>query len=256
MIAPDTDVKKILLVDDNSFNRAGMKLYLENQGFIVLEAGDQATAFELALSENPWAAVVDIVIPTTADGRTYIDESAGVDLARQLKEFDPALGIVVFSAHDDRGGLVWDQVRDGIRGIAYLLKGVRPERLLDAIYETTAGTVILDGISPTNRRRLGEELLARLTGEERPWVIRAVLLISDLSSQEVRVGLRIADSQTNHGIAKALGISIKTVENHISRIYKKLGLNNVDEISPQLRKTSLLAKAFMIYELQRTRDDE
>lgn len=242
-------VKKILLVDDNSFNRAGMKLYLENQGFAVLEAEDMAGAYDLAFREFPWAAVVDIVIPSTAGARAYIDHSAGLDLVRELKLLDPAMGVVVFSAHEDRGALVWDQVRDGVRGIAYLLKGVHPDRLLEALNEAAAGKVILDGISPTNRHQLGEEILDRLSEEERPWVIRAVILIPKLSEQEYRIGLRIADSQTNQGIANALDISPKTVENHIGKIYKKLGLSDVDDHT-SLRKAGLLAKAFMIHELQ------
>ncbi len=254
MTSPPEENNKILLVDDNSFNRDGMKLYLSNHGFTVLEAGDQAEAYALAAAERPWVSVVDIVIPTTAGAMADINHSVGVELARQLKELDPAMGIVLFSAHEDRGGLVWDQVRDGVRGIAYLLKGVRPERVLEAIHRTAAGAVILDGIAPTNRRRLGEEILDRLSDEERPWVIRAVILIPQLSPQEYRIGLRIAASQTNQGIGSTFGIAIKTVENHISKIYKKLALSDVDDLAPHLRKAALLAKAFMVYELQ-TPDD-
>ena len=250
MTPPVEEKKKVLLVDDNSFNRDGLRLYLEDHDFIVLEAGDLAGAYALAAAERPWAAVVDIVIPATAGGKIYINHSVGLDLARQLKALDAAMGLVVFSAHEDRGGLVWDQVRDGVRGIAYLLKGVRPERLLDAIHRTAEGAVILDGIAPTNRRQLGEEILDRLSAEERPWVIRAVILIANLSQQEYRIGLRIAASQTNQGIASSLGISSKTVEAHIGKIYRKLGLTDVDELAPALRKAALLAKAFMVYELQ------
>lgn len=250
MTPPVEGPRKILLVDDNSFNRDGVRLYLESHDFVVLEAGDLAGAYALAEAERPWAAIVDIVIPATAGGKTHINRSVGLDLARRLKNLNPAMGIVVFSAHEDRGGAVWDQVRDGVRGIAYLLKGVRPERLLDAIHGTAEGAVILEGIAPTNRRELGEEILDRLSAEERPWVIRAVILIGNLSPQEYRIGLRITASQTNQGIASALGISGKTVEAHIGKLYRKLGLSEVDELAPALRKAALLAKAFMVDQLQ------
>ena len=250
MIPSPSDKRTILLVDDNTFNRDGMRLYLENHGYTVLEAGDHAEAYATAVAMRPWAAVVDIVIPPRTGARANIDHAVGLELVRQLKEMDPVMGIVVFSAHEDRGGLVWDQVRDGVRGIAYLLKGVHPQRLLDALDQVAAGEVVLDGIAPTNRHHLGEEILDRLSAEERPWVIRAVILIPALSEQERLVGLRITGSQSNQGIATALGISLKTVENHIGRIYKKLGLSDVDERAPQLRKATLLAKAFMVNELQ------
>lgn len=245
-----SDKRTILLVDDNSFNRDGMRLYLESHDYAVLEAGDHAEAYAMAVAERPWAAVVDIVIPPRPGARANIDHAVGLELVRQLKELDPVMGVVVFSAHEDRGGLVWGQVRDGVRGIAYLLKGIRPERLLDALNQVATGAVVLDGIAPTNRHHLGEEILDRLSAEERPWVIHAVILIPGLSEQEHRIGLRIAGSQSNLGIATALEITPKTVENHISRIYRKLGLSDADERAPHLRKATLLAKAFMVYELQ------
>lgn len=55
----------VLVVDDNDFNRDGVALYLRSLGMTTLEAGDEATAYAIAVTERPGAAVVDIVIPTT-----------------------------------------------------------------------------------------------------------------------------------------------------------------------------------------------
>ena len=61
--------------------------------------------------------------------------------------------------------------------------------------------------------------------------------------------------QSVQRIAEALGIERKTVENHISNVYRKLGLDGVDQSATGLRKATLLAKAFMIYDLMSDRED-
>lgn len=215
----------------------------------MLEAGDEERAYALALEHQPHAAVVDIVIPPAANVRANIDKSVGIQLVRRLKALDPSMAIVVFSAHEDRGAEIWELVREGTRGIAYLFKGVRPERLLQALKDTVAGRVVLDGIAATGRPKLSQEILNRLTPEERPWVEMAVVLMPTLSDREWEIALRLAFSQNISGIANALGIAYKTVENHVSHVYEKLGLNDVDQRAPALRKSSLLAKACMIYDL-------
>ena len=239
----------VLVVDDNSFNRDGVTLYLKNHGYEVYEAGDEAEAFKLAQAHRPRMAVIDIVIPTHAGAKANIDKSVGIHLVRRIKDLDPQAGIVVFSAHEDRGGEVWELVRDGVRGVAYLFKGVRPERLLQALRDTAAGHVILDGISADSRPRLSEEILNRLSPAERPWVDLAVVLLHTLSEREREVAIRLAFSQTNAAIAAALNIAPKTVENHISHVYEKLGFDELEKRAPTLRKSSLLAKACMIYDL-------
>jgi DNA-binding NarL/FixJ family response regulator len=240
---------QILIVDDNAFNRDGVALYLRSRGFRTLEAGDEAEAFALAESRRPWAAVVDIVIPTDGDNKALTSESVGLNLVRRLKKMDAMLGIVIFSAYEDRSSQVWELIRDGIRGVAYLLKGNRPEKLLQALYDTVAGRVILDVNGVITRNELIRDVRAHLTPAERPWVERAVQLIPLLSPRELDIASLLANSQNNQGISEVLGIKAKTVENHVSRIYDKLGLGDVETESPMLRKAILLAKAFMIYDL-------
>ncbi|MCW5864208.1 MAG: response regulator transcription factor [Anaerolineae bacterium] len=241
----------VLVVDDNDFNRDGVALYLRSLGMTTLEAGDEATAYAIAVTERPGAAVVDIVIPTTPGERAYIDRSVGVHLVRRLKALDPAMGIVLFSAYEDRGAEIWELIREGARGIAYMLKGSRPERLRQALEDTRAGHVILDGDAAAGKPQLIRELRARLTPAERPWVERAVRLMPTLSAREDDVARRLAASHNNQGLVEEMGISAKTVEHHISAIYDKLGLAEVDTAAPTLRKATLLAKAYVLYDLTR-----
>jgi DNA-binding NarL/FixJ family response regulator len=236
-------------VDDNDFNRYGVALYLQGHGYETLEAGDEAAALDQARRMRPQLAVIDIVIPSAAGGQALTEDSIGLRLVAALKQLDPTMGVVVFSAHDDRGEEVLNLIRDGVRGIAYLLKGIRPEELLEALQKTAEGQVVLNPNLATGRPKLVDEILNRLSPAERPWVERAAMLMPLLTETEMKVALRLAASQNTQGIAEAMQRSPRTIEVHITNVYEKLGLNEVDERAAGLRKSVLLAKACMIYEL-------
>lgn len=241
----------ILLVDDDAFNREGMRLYLEQEGFVVLEAGDVATAWRtLMASESDVpaadAAVIDISLPTEPGLKAQPANSAGIQLAARIKEADPAFGIVLFSAYEDRGAEVLELIQEGRRGLAYKLKGCQPAALLAALRGVMAGQVIIDP-EVINVRSLSDRFMGRLTPEERPYIETAVSLLPLLTPRELEVAERLAASHSTEGIAQALVIEPKSVGNNIGRIYDKLRLN---EVSNHWRRAILLAKACMIYDLR------
>ncbi len=248
---PTENTHLVLIADDNDFNRDGLALYLRGYGYQTLEAGDAETAYELAAAHRPDSAVVDIVMPAVPGGPAQIGRSVGVGLARRLKALDPAMGVVLFSAYEDRGGEIWELIREGVHGVACVLKGSRPERLRQALDDARAGHVILDGDAALGKSQLVQELRDYLSPLERPWVERAVRLMPTLSPREEDVVRRLAASHNTQGIIETLGISQKTVEHHVSNLYDKLGLSEADTIAPTLRKATLLAKACMLYDLTR-----
>jgi DNA-binding NarL/FixJ family response regulator len=239
----------ILVVDDNRFNREGLVLYLESAGYVTCQAGNERDAYAAAISGRPLGAIVDIVIPAEADREADLGENVGLDLVAKLKRLNPEMGIVVFSAYDDRSREIWSMVREGTRGLAYMVKGSRPEQLLDALEQALAGNVVLDPKALTTTRQLGDEIRLQLTADERPWVEHAADLLPFLSNRELEVARRLANSQNVSGIADALGLSQSTVETHVTNVYAKLDLAYVDKRAPSLRKSTLLAKAYMLYEL-------
>ena len=165
---------KVLLVDDDVFNREGMRLYLNREDMEVVEAGDEATARDLAQAQTLDAAVIDISIPPDSHSPSLVGNSFGIHLAGQLKQTYPALGVVLFSAYGDRGSEIFEMVREGTRGLAYKLKGDQPSALLAAIHEVIAGRVVIDPEVHANRPGLAEELIKRLTPDEGYWVEIAV----------------------------------------------------------------------------------
>lgn len=241
---------KVLLVDDDVFNREGMRLYLGQEGLEIVEAGDEATAWNLARAQALDAAVIDISIPPDSHSPSLVGNSFGIHLACQLKKTQPALGIVLFSAYGDRGSEIFDMVRDGTRGLAYKLKGCQPGALLAAIRDVIAGRVVIDPEVHASQRGLADELLKRLTSDESRWVEIAAANFDQLTPREKEIAQRLAASHNTEGIAQALSVSAKTTENYITHVYEKLGLNNIAQDAPHLRKVVILAKACMINDLR------
>lgn len=245
-------MQTILLVDDDHFNRDGVRLFLSSENFEVREAGDEASAWQLAQAAGDGlvAAVVDISIPPDAQTAVRPDHRFGLALAKRLKAAYPSLGVVLFSAHADQGPEVWDLVQQGVRGLAYKLKGTQPKDLLSAIQGVIAGRVIIDPEIRVNRKGLAEALIERLTSDERPWVVQAADNIGELTPREKDIANRLAASHNTEGIAEDLVISTKTTENYITHVYDKLGLNEMAQAAPHLRKVVILAKACMINDLR------
>jgi len=242
----------ILLVDDDTFNREGIRLFLEQEGFSILEADSVMTAWRALTScavgsSAVDAAIIDISIPSEPGQKAKPAQSLGIRLASRIKTVYPALGIVLFSAYEDRGAEVADLLQHGGRGIAYKLKGCQPSALLTALNSAMAGQVIIDP-EVSNLRSLSDQLLQRLTPEEQPYVETALDLLTQLTPREREVAELVAAAHSNEGIAHALAIEPKSVENYVSRIYDKLGLNDTPHI---VRRVVLLAKAFMIRDLRR-----
>jgi DNA-binding NarL/FixJ family response regulator len=159
------------------------------------------------------------------------------------------MGIILFSAYEDRGSELFDLLDEGVRGIAYLLKGTRPDTLLKTIGVVAAGRVCLDP-EVTPQQRPITYFLNHLAPSERTWVEVASTCIEQLSPREREVADRLAAAHNIKGIATELGITAKSVSNYTQRIYNKLALNSIDEQAPFLRKSVILAKALLLHDLQ------
>ncbi len=241
----------LLLVDDDPFNRESVGEYLRLKKFAVYEAGAVESAMTVATDYPPDVAVIDIVIPQKENERAPHEPGYGISLARHLKQQNPALGLVLFSAYGDRGNQTMALMQAGFRGIAYKLKGCQPRDLLDAIRYVQSGLVLIDP-EVTNISALESSFLDQLDTVEKPWVVQAAALIDDLTAREKEVARLVAASHNTKSIAKQLHLKSSTVENNVNRIYHRVGLNELDTLTLQLRKVIILAKAFMLYELSQS----
>jgi DNA-binding NarL/FixJ family response regulator len=196
------DVVRVVLADDSLLLREGLVLLLEEAGYTVAAAVEDAEALLAAVAEHrPDAAVVDVRMPPT-----HTDEGlrAAVDIRRRF----PATAVLLLSQYVERSYLS-DLLADGRGGVGYLLKDrvSRLEDLTDAMRRLVDGGTVLDPeVVAQLMVRTGTDPLSRLTPRE-----REVLVL-------------LAEGRSNAAIQARLVLSAGAVEKHIGNIMTKLGL--------------------------------
>lgn len=193
---------RVILADDHALVRQGIRRFLEESGQItvVAEAEDGERALELVAEHQPDIAILDIRMP----------KISGVDLARLIKAEHPQVRILVLTAYDD-DPYVFALVQAGVDG--YILKTADSAQLVQAVCRIAEGEPALDS---TVARRLMERVRAgRVT-------MKADEVVERPTERELEV-LRLAGKGlTNRAIGRELGISGRTVQGHLARVYSKL----------------------------------
>lgn len=199
---------KVLLADDHSIVRAGLRSLIEETGDleVLAEAADGHEAIKLALSEPVDVAVVDISMPGMD----------GLEVIGQLQAQRPELPILVLTMHEEEQYVV-RTISAGAKG--YITKRSAPEQLVGAIRQLHAGGRYL---SAEAAERLALRV-ARGQGGASP--------LDSLSNREIQVLKALALGQTNREIAEAYRISVKTVDTYRFRLLKKLNLRNNADLS-------------------------
>ncbi len=245
----DTAGVRVLIVDDDGFMRDGLTMNLTGRGFVVSQAGDEATAWALASGDPPPdVAVIDISIPPEPQATKWTANNHGLRLAQKIKALRPEIGIVFLSAYEYHLDGVWDMIRSGQRGLAYKLKGRRSSALIDAIGLVLEGKVEIDPEVRAQRPTLMDELYRLLDPEERHWVERVLTRFALLTPQEQRTANLLAASHNTQGIAAKLGV--QRADALIGRVYAKLGLTELSSAAPHLRQSAVLVKACMIRDFE------
>lgn len=199
---------KVLLADDHSIMRAGLRRIIEESDDIevIAEADDGKAAIQLAREKNPDIAVVDISMPG-------LD---GLEVISQLKIYLPDLPIIILTMHEEEQYVV-RAIEAGAMG--YVTKRSAPEHIVKAIHQVLGGTPYLTAeASEALALRIAKGASGKST-------------LDSLSTRELQVLRRLAMGHTNHEIATTYGISIKTVDTYRLRLLKKLNLRNNAELS-------------------------
>ena len=199
---------KVLLADDHSIVRAGLRRIVEESGDmeVIAEAADGREAIQQAHKQLPDVAVIDISMPA-------LD---GLEVISQLRNYYPKLPILILTMHEE-GQYVVRAIEAGAMG--YITKQSAPEQLVKAIRKVHAGSRYLtDEAAEALALRV-----ARGAHGQSP--------LDSLSMRELQVLRRLAMGHTNREIASAYSISIKTVDTYRSRLLKKLNLRNNAELS-------------------------
>ncbi len=199
---------KILLADDHTVVRQGLKVLLEAQPdmAVVGEAATGRQAMQIARKQMPDVVVMDIAMPSLN----------GLEATRQIIRDVPSAKVLILSSYND-DEYVSQLTEAGAAG--YLLKQTAATDLIRAIREIRKGKSFF---SPAVSKRLLEyyrETIVKGTRVPRPRPI--------LTSRETEVLQLIAEGEGNKQIAAELGISIKTVEKHRQQVMNKLHIHEV-----------------------------
>jgi DNA-binding NarL/FixJ family response regulator len=186
-----------LIVDDHPVVRQGIRKILEGaMGISVVgEASTGSEALEMTLTQKPDVILLDMRLP----------DMSGVEVIHRIYAGAAGPRILGLSSYDDRE-FITELLNSGASG--YLLKDEVPEYIVDAVR----------GVANGERGWLSRKVAAMLSQmlfNEEPG--RAAL-----TPRELKVLSLVVEGKTNEQIGLALGISVKTVENHLHSIFRKM----------------------------------
>lgn len=192
---------RILIADDHALVREGIRKLLELDPDIQIlnEVGDGQGAINLARRDKPDIILMDVNMPGTD----------GVVATRVIKKEMPSVHIIALTIYEDEE--VVEMVKAGVS--AYVLKDVAGAELIDTIHRVMQGEVV---IHPRVANRLVRELARNDKKNED----------TRLTKREKDVLLLLVRGHSNKDMADVMFISEKTVKNHLTSIFKKLGVKD------------------------------
>ena len=192
---------RLVVVDDQTLVRQGIRTLLEMAGFeVVGEADDGRIALEVIVVTSPDVVLLDLRMPG-ADGIWTLD---------RLREQGIEVPVLVLTTFDD-DALVLAAMRAGARG--YLLKDVTLDQLACAVRTLDEGGTL---VAPS----ITDRLLRAIRSAPH---IDDTVGVQDLTPREIEVLRLMAEGFGNRTIAEALFLAEGTVKNHVSSILLKLG---------------------------------
>jgi DNA-binding NarL/FixJ family response regulator len=216
---------KVLLAEDHTFVREGFRkmLELESDFEVVGEADNGRQAVALAKKLRPDVVMMDIAMP----------QLNGLEATRQMLKFDPAIKVVMLSAHSD-DAYISEATNSGASG--FLIKQSSAQSVCHAIREVQKGNSYF---SPSVAKRLRDH---NITSKD------SSLLASgkQLSSREMEVLQLIAEGKANKQTAGELGISIKTVEKHRENLMAKLDIHDTAGLTRYAIATGIIESSVQL----------
>jgi DNA-binding NarL/FixJ family response regulator len=211
---------RVLLADDHSLFREGLRSLLEDQNDIEIvgEAEDGLEATRLVGELKPTVVLMDINMPV-------ID---GVEATRMILSEHQDVGIIILTMYP-QDEYVFQALKAGAK--AYLLKDTRSKKLLEVIRTVHTGQAVIDAEMTT--RLLNE--FRRLADKE-----ESIPKLQALTEQELRILTLVAAGASNKDIAVDLNLSERTIKNYLSVIFQKLQVNNRTEAAIRAMRDGLV----------------
>jgi two-component system response regulator DevR len=194
---------RLLVVDDHEVVRQGLVALLDRrEGFqVVAEAGTVAEALQAARYHQPDIVIMDVRLP----------DGSGIEVCREIRAELPETRVVMLTSYPDDEAVL-SAIVAGASG--YLLKQIRARDLVAALETVGRGESLLD---PAVTEKVLERIRRIASGTYRDE-------LSQLTGQEQKILMLVAEGKTNKEIAAEVFLSDKTVKNYVSSILSKLNL--------------------------------
>jgi len=200
---------RVLLADDHSIVRRGLRGLLESAGVTVAgEAADGLEAVRLCEERQPDVIILDIGMP----------KLSGIEVAERAHRMDHRPGIIILSVHGDES-YIMRALAAGAR--AYLLKSATDEDLIPAVRAVAAGKPFF---SPAVAAVLVEDYIRQL---QQRGLTDSYDLLTDREKEVLQL---LAEGRSNKEVASLLDLGLSTVETHRANLMQKLSLHNTAEI--------------------------
>lgn len=192
---------KVLIADDNALFRLGLKRLLKEDRRldIVADAADGVEAVEKAAVHHPDVVLMDAQMPNMN----------GIEAMQKITEKQPEVKVLFLSSFETEGDVL-HALRRGAGG--YVLKDAMPAAIINSIIAVDSGGRVLS-------QSVADRMVEIASGIRRPDDAA-----DGMTPREIEVLKLMASGLANKQIAYRLRISEKTVRNHISHIYEKIGV--------------------------------
>ncbi len=199
---------RVLLADDHSIVRAGLRRLVEDAGdmMVVAEASDGREAIRKVQESLPDVAVIDLSMPGMD----------GLEVVERLLVHDPKLPVLILTMHEEEQYVVR---AIGAGAMGYVTKRSAAEQLLTAIRKVHGGGRYVT-------ESIAESLALRVAKGA-----KALSPLDSLSNREIQVLRGLALGKSNREIAETYHISTKTIDTYRARLLKKLNLRNNAELT-------------------------
>ena len=205
----------LLIVDDHEVVRQGLVALLGRRPefHVVAEAGTVADAIDAARRFEPDLVIMDVRLP----------DGSGIQACREIRAELPNTRVVILTSYPDEDAVL-SAIVAGASG--YLLKQVRARDLVAALEAVGRGESLLD---PAVTGRVLERV-RRIAMSDQPDEL------AQLTAQEQKILLLVAEGKTNKEIASEVFLSDKTVKNYVSSILAKLNLERRAQAAAYMAK--------------------
>ncbi|WP_391572282.1 response regulator [Cohnella sp.] len=202
MTITEKDRLRILLADDHPMFCEGLVSILQSEETfeVIGQASNGIEVVRMAEELQPDVILMDVNMP----GKN------GIEATRDIILTSPHIGVLILTMFEDDSS-VFSAMRAGARG--YLLKGAQKKEIVRAINVVGSGEAIFSAVIARKMMFYFDAVLKRTSGN---------VLFPQLATREREVLEWIARDMSNADISRLMGLSLKTIRNHVSNILSKL----------------------------------